>query len=260
MHKISNPARQRLEASEVSVGAGLYLSRTAHVASLFAQIGYDWLFLDMEHNAMGLESAAGIIAGAIGTGISPIARVPPGEYGLATRLLDAGALGIVMPHVDTVEDAKELVRQLRYPPVGGRSCGYGSPHFGFGPVPIGEALEAQNSSVLVVAMLETETALRNMDAIAAVPGIDILMIGTIDLTIDMGIPGQASDPRIDEAYDRLLAACARNGKFAGMAGILAEEQAKRYLDNGVRFVLAGGDLAMLVAGARQRLRAIRPAP
>jgi 4-hydroxy-2-oxoheptanedioate aldolase len=258
--QIVNRARDRLEAGAMSYGAALYLSRSVQVATLFAEIGYDWLFLDLEHNAMDLETASQIAVTALGAGISPIARVPPKAYALATRLLDAGALGIVMPHVDTADEAVELVRQLRYPPFGGRSYGYASPHFGFRQMPVVDAIDAQNATVLVVAMLETALALQNLEAIAAVPGIDVLMIGPVDLSIDLGLPGQLDHPAIDDACRRIAEACKRHGKYCGIGGVATAEQAARCVERRIQFVLAGGDMAMLTAGATQRLQLLKGTP
>lgn len=256
---IVNRVKTRLAAGQPAVGASLYLSRTAQAAAVLARCGYDWLFLDLEHSAMDLDTAAQIALAAHGAGLAPIARVPAGEYGLASRLLDAGALGIVMPHVDSAADARAMAHRLRYPPTGGRSCGYGWPLTGFQPMPAAESMRMQDDAVLLVAMLETRAAIEQAEAIAAVPGIDVLMVGTLDLSIDLGIAGRFDHPQIDAAYARVAQACRQHGKAAGMAGITAAPQLRRYVADGVRFILAGSDLTMLASGAAQRLQAVEDA-
>src|SRR3954463_10159078 len=118
---IRNPARERLERGELSLGMGLRTTRTVDIASALTTCGYDWLFIDLEHSAISLETAAQLSAAGLDAGIAPLVRVPAKQYWMATRALDSGALGIVMPHVDTAEEAREIVDHLRYPPQGHRS-------------------------------------------------------------------------------------------------------------------------------------------
>src|SRR5512146_672782 len=196
MTAIRNPAREKLEAGQLSLGVGIRMTRTVEIAKAMAVAGFDWLFLDMEHGVMSLEACAQISTAALDAGIAPIARVPNGEYAIATRALDNGALGIVMPHVDTAEEAREVVNRLKYPPLGHRSMGGIGPHYGLRAASTGEAAQALNAANLTVVMLETPTAIANTYAIAAVPGIDVLLMGTNDLCAEMGIHGQFGDDRV----------------------------------------------------------------
>ena len=198
---------------------------------------------------MSLEACAQISTAALDAGIAPIARVPNGEYAIATRALDNGALGIVMPHVDTAAEAKEVVNRLKYPPVGHRSMGGIGPHYGLRSVSTGEAAQALNAANLTVVMLETPTAIANAEEIAAVPGVDVLLIGTNDLCAEMGIPGDFGNDRVAEAYRAMIAACKKHGKFPGMAGIYNEQIMPRYIDMGARFILSGQDAQFMLAGA-----------
>ena len=127
---VRNVAREKLEQGQLSLGVGVRITRSVEIAKAMAVAGFDWLFLDMEHGVMSLEACAQISTAALDAGIAPIARVPNGEYAIATRALDNGALGIVMPHVDTAAEAREVVNRLKYPPVGHRSMGGIGPHYG----------------------------------------------------------------------------------------------------------------------------------
>jgi len=127
---VRNVARERLEQGQLSLGVGVRITRSVEIAKAMAVAGFDWLFLDMEHGVMSLEACAQISTAALDAGIAPIARVPNGEYAIATRALDNGALGIVMPHVDTATEAREVVNRLKYPPLGHRSMGGIGPHYG----------------------------------------------------------------------------------------------------------------------------------
>ena len=157
-----------------------------------------------------------------------------------------------MPHVDTAEQAREIVDNLKYPPFGHRSLAGAQAIFDFKRIPIGEMIEAANSALLVIALMETPTAIANAEAIAAVPGIDALLIGTNDLAAEMGIPGDYGHARIAGAYETVVAACRKHGKWPGMGGVDAEELMQKYIGMGMRLVLTGSDGGFLMAGAAHR--------
>jgi len=258
---VRNIAREKLDSGQLALGVGIRVTRSVEIARAMAAAEFDWLFLDMEHGVMSLEACAQIATAALDAGIAPIARVPNGEYAIATRALDNGVLGIVVPHVDTAVEAKAIVDRLKYPPVGHRSMGGIGPHYGLRSVPVGEAAEALNVANLTVVMLETPTAIENADAIAAVPGIDVLLIGTNDLCAEMGIPGDFGSERVTAAYRTTVAACNKHSKYAGIGGVYTEDLLSRYVDMGVRFILGGQDGQFLMSGAAQRtafLRELRP--
>src|SRR3954462_4787327 len=257
---VTNPAREKLEQGQLSLGVGVRMTRSVEIAKAMAVAGFDWLFLDMEHGVMSLEACAQISAAALDAGIAPIARVPNGEYAIATRALDNGALGIVMPHVDTAAEAREIVEKLKYPPIGHRSVGGWGPHYQLGKLSTRDAGTALNAANLTVVMLETPTAIANADEIAAVPGVDVLLIGSNDLCAEMGIPGDFGSERLADAYRRTIAACRKRDKFPGMAGIYNEAIMPRYIEMGARFILAGQDAQFLMTGAVNRTGFMRKLP
>jgi 2-keto-3-deoxy-L-rhamnonate aldolase RhmA len=254
---LRNAARERLDAGELALGVILRQSRTVDIAAIMKSCGYDWLFLDLEHNSMDLDTAVQIALAALGIGIAPVARVPAGQLWMATRFLDGGGLGIVVPHVDTPEEAHKIAQALRYPPQGHRSVAGGLPHLGYQRVGLADTCAAINAATLVVVMLETPTAIANADAIASVPGIDSLLIGTNDLAMEIGIPGNFADERIVAAYQSVCDACRAHGKFAGIGGIADEALLRRYIGLGVRLVLPGSDLGFMAAAATQTAAAMR---
>ncbi len=254
---LTNAAKERLDAGELALGVILRQARTVDIAPIMKSCGYDWLFLDLEHNSMDLDTGVQIAVAALGAGIAPVARVPAGQLWMATRFLDGGGLGIVVPHVDTPEEAHKIAQALRYPPQGHRSVAGGLPHFGYAKIGLAETCAAINAATLVVVMLETPTAIANAAAIAAVPGIDSLLIGTNDLAMELGIPGGFGDERIVAAYQAVCDACRAHGKFAGVGGVADEALLRRYIGMGVRLVLPGSDLAFMVAAASERAAAMR---
>jgi 2-keto-3-deoxy-L-rhamnonate aldolase RhmA len=254
---VRNVAREKLEQGQLSLGVGIRTTRSVEIGKMMATAGFDWLFLDMEHGTMSLDACAQIAAAALDAGIAPIARVPNGQYSIATRALDNGCLGIVMPHVDTAAEAREVVEKLKYPPVGHRSVGGWGPHYQLSKLSTGEAVKALNAANLTVVMLETPTAIANADEIAAVPGVDVLLIGSNDLCAEMGIPGDFGNEILAEAYKTMIAACHRQKKFPGMAGIYNETIMPRYIDMGARFILSGQDGSFMMAGAQSRTGFLR---
>jgi 2-keto-3-deoxy-L-rhamnonate aldolase RhmA len=169
---------------------------------------------------------------------------------------------VVVPHVDTAEEARAVAAAYRFPPVGTRS--WGGPPFAYNMLPPSNA-EAQaelNEAILVCVMIETPEAVEAADSIAAVPGIDALMIGTSDLTASMGISGQIGHPRVKAAYEAVAKACKNHGKTLGMGGVYDEVHASTYIGLGARFLLSGNDQSFLMAGASTRakfLRGLQPA-
>jgi 4-hydroxy-2-oxoheptanedioate aldolase len=257
MTTMTNPARDRLAKGEVSIGVGLRQARTSDIAAAMKTAGYDWLFLDLEHSSMSEDMAVQISMAANGYGIAPIVRVPNRQYDMATRVLDGGAWGIVMPHVDTPEEAREVADRLRYPPQGHRSVAGNMPQFAFRTLPLAESSAAINANVLVVVMLETPRAIENADAIAAVPGIDVLLIGANDLAMEMGIPQQVGSERMLNAYQRLVSACRKHNKWAGLGGVYVEDLMTKYIGMGARFVLSGNDMSFMMTGAQTRAKFLR---
>ena len=254
---IRNIAKERLVAGELSIGMGVKAVRGVEIARIMKTAGYDWLFIDLEHGPTSVETAYAISVAALDAGIAPIVRVPHGELALATRCLDGGALGIVIPHVDTADEARAMVDAFRYQPLGHRSIAGGYPQFGFAPTPAAQVTKEMNDATLVIAMIETPRAVENAAEIAAVPGIDVLLMGTNDLCMEMGIPGQLDNERLVAAIQTVVDACKRQGKWAGLGGVYGKELMKRYIDMGMQMILAGNDLPLLVAAATEHASFVR---
>jgi 2-keto-3-deoxy-L-rhamnonate aldolase RhmA len=245
-----NAAKARLRKGELAVGIGVRLVRNVDIIKVMKAAGYDWLFIDLEHGAMSIETACEISVAAQDSGIAPIVRVPYGELTMATRVLDGGALGIVIPHVDTAEEAKEIADKLRYPPRGHRSVGGGQAQFDYAPMPLAEMTRQSDENTLITVMIETPKAVENAEAIAAVPGLDCLLVGSSDLSMEIGVSGDNGNPKIQAAVDKVVAGCKKHGKWPGMGGAYTEELLKLYTGKGMKLLLAGNDLPMLTNAAR----------
>ena len=189
--------------------------------------------------------------------MAPIVRICAGALDEGTRALDNGALGIVVPHVDTVEQARSAGRRLPLPPMGHRSTGGPPAQFGYRPPAAAGAQKTLNAEILVIPMIETPQAVENADAIAAIDGIDALLIGTNDLALEMGIAGQVGHERVKAAYQTVAEACRRHNKVLGMGGVYDQEVASRYIGMGARLILAGSDHNLLLDAATRRAQFLR---
>ncbi len=254
---VKNRTKHKLYAGEIAYGFGLMHLRSVAAPVLAAATGHDHLFIDMEHGAFTIQEATQLCIAALSAGVAPIVRVCAGALDEATRLLDNGALGIVVPHVDTPAQARRAADAFHYPPMGTRSWGGPAALFGYVTPHVAQAQKAINDEILTVVMLESPEAIANADAIAAVPGVDVLLIGSYDLTSAMGIAGEMSHPKLVAAYEAVAAACKKHGKILGMGGIDDEENAVRYIRMGARFLSSGSDHSYIVAGAKARLGFLR---
>lgn len=257
MALFENRAKRKLQAGELALGFGVAHLRTAATGMIAAATGHDWLFIDMEHGAMSVHEATQMCLAALPTGITPIVRVASHALDEATRALDNGALGVVVPHVDTPDRAREIVRALRYPPQGSRSYGGPPAAFAFNPPAAAEAQAQINDAILIVAMIESPVAVRNAADIAAVDGVDVLLIGAGDLSSEMGIAGQIGHASMRQAFKAVDKACKTHSKTYGMGGVYDQEMAMHYIRNGARFVLAGIDHSYVMNAGKERTEELR---
>ena len=257
MKVAQNIAKQRLREGRLVLGLGLRQTRTVDIGLIARTCGFDYLFLDCEHNAMDLSVASDISVAALGQGVTPLVRVPGKEPFHSVRVLDNGAQGVVIPHVDSADEARAIVDNLRYPPAGHRSISRASPLVAFENVPLEQFMGEANDETLIVAMLESPTSIDQAEEIAAVEGIDVLLIGTNDLCAEMGLHGQFGHQRVTDAYTSMIEACRTHGKFAGMAGVREDALMERYIGMGARFVLAGVDLPLMMEAGKARTKFLR---
>jgi 2-keto-3-deoxy-L-rhamnonate aldolase RhmA len=248
---------KKIRDGALSLGLGVHHLRGSAVPMLAKAAGYDWLFIDSEHGTISTQEISQISFAALANGVAPIVRVCSGALDEATRALDNGALGIVVPHVDTVEQARRLVDAFRFQPMGHRSTGGPPAQFGYRPPAALETQRTLNAEILVIPMIETPEAVENADKIAALDGIDALLIGTNDLTLEMGIAGQVGHERVRAAYQKVADACRRHNKVLGMGGVYDQEVASRYIAMGARLILAGSDHNLLLDAATRRAEFLR---
>ncbi|MFT5487518.1 MAG: 2-keto-3-deoxy-L-rhamnonate aldolase RhmA [Alphaproteobacteria bacterium] len=249
---IENAVKRRLQQGSLAASFNVSRLRTVEIPQIAKACGFHWVFVDLEHSTMDLDIAGQICAASLPTGITSIVRVPEGDVTRAARILDAGAQGVIFPHVDTAEEARAFVSACRFPPVGTRSLIYGGPQLEYENLPPDEVMAGVNAETLLVMMIETPTAVENAAEIAAVEGVDILLVGGSDLSATMGIAGQFQNQAFVDAIDEVIAAARGAGKWPGIGGIYDESILAGFLDSGMRFILGGADMAFILAGGKSR--------
>ena len=255
---IRNRLQERFAQGEVAASMTVRVSRGIEIARIAATAGFDTIYVDIEHNTLSVDTACQICMAALEAGITPLVRVPAHSPDLIGRLLDGGALGVIAPHVQSAADAARIVRAAKFPPLGERGAGGPLAHFGFRAIPPAAANAALNAATMVAVMIETEAALANVEAIAAVEGVDFLMVGTNDLCAELGITGQYDHPAVGAAYARCLAAARAAGKQVGVGGLAGRpDLVAKFVAEGARYVSTGTDLGFLIGAATERAGFVR---
>ena len=240
----------RVRAGETLLGSIIALP-CAEVAEMFSRAGFDWLFVDTEHAPLDPLAAQGLLQAAR---CPCLVRVPAGEEAAIKKALDIGAAGVVVPQVNSAEDAERIVRYCRYPPRGSRGVGIVRAQ-GYG-LDFKEYVEGANDSVIVMLQIEHIDAVNNIDSIVRVPGVDALMIGPYDLSGTMGKLGQVNDPEVEQAIETVRKACAAAGMKLAIFASTAEGM-KPYLRKGYTLPIAGMDLMLLAAAARGVVQSLK---
>ena len=222
---------------------------------LVALAGFDFAVIDMEHSTIDLETAYVLIGIARSAGVSPIVRVSAVAAGTIGRLLDAGAEGIMVPHVDTVEQATAAAYAVRFPPIGGRGVGSTSRAGAWGAMSRADYLRYGQEEVVLIAQIESAAAARNAGAIAAVPGVDALLIGAADLSTSEGTT--ESDPAVVELIAGAIRDTTAAGVPIGNAGAATAASVQAAVDAGYSFTLMSNDASMLGAAAQAAVTAGR---
>jgi len=245
-----NPVRARLEAGEFVIGATI-TTNNIESAALAATLGFHFLWVEMEHSPVTLETLRGIVLAARGLPGVVFARVPLVELWTAKRVLDQGVTGVIFPFVSNAEMAEKAAAACRYPPIGRRGSGAGLATFTWPEA--GNYYDSADTNILTVGMIEEAAAVDRIDEIAATPGIDVLFIGTSDLSFSMGLRGRQDEPALDNAIAKVAAAARRHGKFLGRPAGTAEQVA-RFREQGFQFFQSVTELGLIRLGAQELLK------
>jgi 2-keto-3-deoxy-L-rhamnonate aldolase RhmA len=249
---MTNEFRARLKRGEQLLGTMVTLASGAS-AEILASLGFDWLFVDGEHGPLEARELMEILQ-AVGDKAACIVRVPEAAEVPIKRALDLGAHGIIVPQVNTAEQAADVVRFARYAPEGARGVGLARAH-GYG-LKFREYLSAANKEITVVVQAEHARAVDNIEAIVRVPGVDAVLLGPYDLSASLGKLGKIDDPAVVVAIDRVTAACKAVGMPLGYFGVTAAA-VRPYAARGYTLLVAGVDTLYLANGANALLAELR---
>ena len=246
----TNPVKEKLRQGKPTFGTWLSLG-DLYATRVMARVGFDWLTLDIEHSPIDWSQAATVFAAIADAGGVPLARVPKGNHDYIKRVLDAGAWGIVVPMVDTLEQAKVAVAAAKYPPEGNRSLGGGMHSMNFAATP-GDYFKYANDEILVVLQTESPTGVKNAAEIYSHPGVDAIFVGPVDLRANMRTP-DGEDPSND-AFEEMLQRVVDTGKEVGTpTGMhtMDVETALRRVEQGMQFIAIGSELKLMTSKAQE---------
>lgn len=250
-----NRVKAALKSGATVTGPIVNEARSVSIVKLMALAGHDFLFIDMEHAMFDWETVQNLVQMALVTDICPLVRVTDLQYALVARGLDTGALGIIIPRVEHREQVEQAVSYAKYPPIGRRGAG-GEGRNGYERLNAREAVETSNAESMVVVQIESQEGIDQLDAIATVPGLDVVCVGPQDLSISLGVPGDFSAPVFVEAIERIVEICSRHGVAVGMVEREAV-QLERWHQRGCRFLICNTESNMIYQSAARDVETVR---
>lgn len=250
-----NRVKAALKAGKTVVGVGLSVCAHPSVVKIMANAGYDFLFIDSEHNLQAADNLLNVVQMARSYGISPILRTRDSEYHLVANLLDSGADGLIVPRVETRAQAERLVSYAKFPPMGIRGCGT-TATLDYKSEDWRQALPWLNEQTLLITQVESPQAIENLPEVVRLPGIDVILVGPLDLSIRLGVPGQFADPTFIAAIDKVIAICQAAGKPCGIV-MPNPDACKPWWEKGMRFFSCGNDTGMLAGVAAGNVKGVR---
>lgn len=248
---VSNPFRTRILNGRITPLMSIKYMVGNEMAIMAKMAGFHAMFIDMEHSSLDMRAVAQIILACNCVGVSPVVRSPSKSHWHISRILDAGAAAVVVPHIETVQEVHDLVHHAKYAPLGARGCTNNQPIFNFQHIQTLKQNEALNSQTMLIPMIETPCAVDIAKEILAVDGVDGVLIGSNDLCTDLGIPGKYDDPRYLDAVAKVIDAANIHGKPVGVGGIGGRlDLLEKWFSMGATWSLSGSDGAILQNGMK----------
>ena len=255
---LRNNVKDKLARGEVVSSMTVRLARSAEIARIAKTAGFDMLYIDLEHSPLTMDATGQICLSCLDLGIMPAVRVPANTSDYISRILDAGALGVIAPHVQSAAEARAVVQAAKLPPQGERSNTGAFAHLLYRSFPAEETARAINDATMVIVQFESADSLAKAEEIVAVGGVDIVLVGLNDMLADMGLAGQYDHPKVREIYQTVIAACRRHGKHCGVGGLASRpDLMAEYIRMGARYVSTGTDLSFLLGAATERAKQIK---
>jgi 2-keto-3-deoxy-L-rhamnonate aldolase RhmA len=253
-----NRAKSALKAGKLLMGTMLADIRQPSIMQILVNAGFDFVIIDNEHGAFGIESIADLSRMARILGLTPIVRIPELAYPYIAQSLDAGGQGIMLPRVYGPEQVHQVLEIMKYPPVGKRGTAMSRGQSDFRAGPLAENLAFANDNSMLMIQIETAESVQQLDEIVAIPGVDCLFIGPTDLSIALGVPGQPEAPVLIEAIEHVIASCKAHGVATAIqANDLA--YARRWVERGMEVISYSSEIGLLTAAASAGIQTIRAA-
>ena len=249
----ANAVKRALTAGRTVIGSEINRLPSPEVPRILAAAGFDFVFIDMEHTAFGLETVSGLVQAARAVEIVPLVRIPQLEYAYVSRVLDLGAQGIIVPRVNTAAEVRELLSWMRYPPEGIRGFACTPQQSDDVAMDAAEFIESVHRETLCVIQIERKQALENLDEMLAIPGVDVACLGYMDLSVDLGIPGQLDHPQMVAAIERLIAVSDLHDVAAGII-CPKLDAVLHWMHCGMRFVSYSAESLLLEEAASAAAR------
>ena len=243
MMMIENKVKKILKSGGTVIGCQVAEVRSPNIALLYGTAGFDFIFIDMEHGGFDLETVGDFITASKAADIVPVVRVPALEEHFLSRPLDLGACGLMVPHVYSREQAKRVIQYTKFKPMGNRGLAPLRAHTNFSKVNVTEFVKEANENTMIVIMVEDDEAIQHIDQLISVEGVDVIFMGTTDLSQNLDIPGQVRHPEILKRIDRVIQACEARGVAFGMPISNPE-----WYQKGIRFLFAASDVDLIVTG------------
>jgi len=245
----TNTIRHALQAGGRVLGTCITDHTSPEIVTIFKAAGLDFFFIDTEHSVPSYRDIQNLVRAGRGANVIPLTRVTQNEYFLIARLLDVGAMGIIAPRIQTVEEARRVVEAMKFTPQGSRGYGLRGIINDYQYAGARAEMDSANQETLVVLQVESRQCVESIDEIVGVAGVDAVMIGPFDLSISLGIPGQFDDPVFWKAFDRVVEACQKAGVAPGIH-MGSASPLKKAAERGARFLVCGSDSSVLLAGYR----------
>lgn len=252
-----NRVKEALKAGKIVVGPMVSEIRTPGVAVLFAQSGFDFFFIDMEHSCFTMETMSDFILAARASGISAIVR--PSSRRSAENLsrpLDSGAAGLLIPQIQTTEDVKNIVKWCRYSPVGERGMALSRQHTFFDGGNSVETMQRLNEEIVLAIQIEHREAIQRLPELLSVPGIDVAFVGPADLSASLGKPGRSDDPKVMEAIHRVIEVSRDHGVFPGIH-TSSMKSAKYWMAEGMQMIGFYTDIKLILEMCKTSVKELR---
>ncbi len=253
----TNRVREILSQGGVALGTMITEVRNPSIAKMLADAGFDFVFIDMEHGSFGMETVADMILVARLSGLTPLVRVPDGEYHLIARVMDAGAQGVMVPRVETRAQVEKIVASMKYPPVGVRGLSASRGHNDFQSAPMRPFTEHLNRENLVICQIERVAAVDDIDGLLSVPGVDVALIGPNDLAMSLGV-NSTEDPAVTAAIEKVMAAAAAHSVTSAIH-IRDLVQLKHWMARGMRLITCSTEIDFMLGAARAAVKELREA-